>query len=57
MKNFDMPTMVRFVDEEKNEYDGIAYNQEIICLCCGSVIPLEEVEILVELPGWISIEL
>lgn len=57
MKNFDMPTMVRFVDEEKNEYNGIAYNQEIICLCCGSVIPLEEVEILVELPGWISIEL
>lgn len=56
MKNFDVPTMVRFVDEEKNVCDGIAYNQEIICLCCGGVVPLEEAEIIEQF-DWMSLEI
>lgn len=42
--HFDVPTMVKFIREDETEIlTGIAYNHEIICLCCGGVSPLDEV--------------
>jgi hypothetical protein len=40
---FDVPTQVTFLDEEDNRGAGIAYRDEVICLCCGATIPLHEV--------------
>ena len=37
---FDRPTQVAFCDEEGTWKFGIAYCGEIICGCCGAVIPL-----------------
>lgn len=44
-KYFEVPTQVEWFDKD-NEYwiGGIAYKNEIICGCCGSVIKLEEIE-------------
>lgn len=53
MKNYDFPTLVIFTDEEKNTSLGVAYNNEIICLECGGVIPIEETEIVKEFSEWI----
>lgn len=42
-KNFPIPTQVKFYNiDEDNWLNGIAYNMEVICGCCGGVIPLEE---------------
>ena len=42
-KYFDQPTQVMFTEDygETWEY-GIAYCDEIICMCCGAVISIEE---------------
>ena len=41
--NFERPTQVAFYNVEDNCYDaGIAYGDEIICLCCGGTIPIDE---------------
>lgn len=53
MKNYNCPTCVIFQDEEKNSCLGIAYNSEIICLECGSIVPLDEVIIIKEFSKWI----
>lgn len=47
------PTQVLFIDEEDTLCAGIAYDDVIICACCGSVYEQEEVEILCELP-WVN---
>ena len=47
--NFAVPTMCFFRSEnddengEKEFFLGIAYQKEIICLCCGAVCPMDEV--------------
>ena len=44
MKTFyDAPTQVYFVDEDGVWRGGIAYRDEIICGCCGSIFDIEEV--------------
>ena len=41
--NFERPTQVAFYNVEDRCYDaGIAYGDEIICMCCGGVIPIDE---------------
>ena len=41
--NFERPTQVAFYNVEDKCYDaGIAYGDEIICLCCGGAIPIDE---------------
>ena len=40
---YDNPTQVEYYDFENDCYvNGIAYKDEIICLCCGGVIGLED---------------
>lgn len=55
-KSFERPTQVKFCEigaEESIEY-GIAYNDEVICACCGGIFELDEVEILEEYEDWID---
>lgn len=41
---FDVPTQVRFYDVNGDHYiGGIAYNDYVICGCCGGVIPISEI--------------
>ena len=40
---FDEPMQIIWYDEEDNRQCGIAYKDEIICACCGGVVPIEEV--------------
>lgn len=44
---YDKPTMVQFItsgnEEELNIQYGIAYCDEIICGCCGTIISFEDV--------------
>lgn len=38
---FESPTQVRFLNDDDNDWrGGIAYQNVIICGCCGAVIPL-----------------
>ena len=40
---FDRPTQVAFYNIEDGCYDaGIADGDHIICLCCGGIIPIQE---------------
>lgn len=42
---FEVPTQVMFRSFEKDEDDvcaGIAYGNEIICACCGSVFEIDD---------------
>ena len=55
MKNFEKPCQVRFVDFENEIHYGIAYHNEIICACCGSIFEIDEVEILQQL-SWANFE-
>ena len=43
MKFFDRPTQVRFWEAGETNY-GIAFENKIICACCGSVIDPENYE-------------
>ena len=45
---FDCPTQVIWYDEEDAKQFGIAYRHEIICACCGAIIPLEEVYVFAQ---------
>lgn len=41
---YETPTQVAFFDVDNNQYiGGIAYKDEIICGCCGGIVPIEEV--------------
>ena len=42
IKYFDRPTQVVFCDEQGGWKGGIAYCNEIICGCCGSIFDIEE---------------
>ena len=40
---FEIPTQVKFWDEDTNDYiGGIAFEGKIICGCCGGVIDIED---------------
>lgn len=40
---FDRPTQVAFYNVEDKCYDaGIADGDRIICLCCGGIIPIQD---------------
>lgn len=53
-QNFNIPTQVNFFHPDSNEWCyGIAYNSEIICACCGGVIPIDEATDITELT-WIN---
>lgn len=44
-KTFNIPTQVMFWDYEEEEYCfGIAYEDIIICACCGSVFDINDLE-------------
>ena len=43
-KAYDSPTQVMFYDFNESQWvSGIAYGDEVICGCCGSVFSLEEI--------------
>lgn len=48
--NFETPVVYLFNSEDEDEdvepSEGIAFGKQIICLCCGAVIPLDEVVFL-----------
>ena len=49
MKWFDEPTQVIFADPTDNVFrNGIAYRDEIICGCCGSVFPIATIKVAAE---------
>jgi hypothetical protein len=63
---FEVPTQVKFYEAAEEDYiGGIAYRNEIICGCCGSVFEISDViaeaeedgieEPIVKLP-WIDIQ-
>ena len=39
---FEVPTQVAFW-EDNHYIGGVAYGDEIICVCCGGVVSIEEV--------------
>ena len=40
---YETPTQVKFLDYDNMEWcGGIAYKNEIICLCCGGVVDIED---------------
>ena len=42
---YERPTQIRWFDtENKRWFGGIAYRNEIICGCCGSILELDEFE-------------
>ena len=41
---FEVPTQVKFWDTLSEDYiGGIAYRDEIICGCCGSIFKISEI--------------
>ena len=41
---FEVPTQVKFWDYESGHYiSGIAYRDEIICGCCGSIFSISKI--------------
>ena len=58
-KYYDYPTQVIFKDssdivDEPLWIGGIAYHDEVICGECGSILSLEDIEEIIDLP-WVSI--
>lgn len=51
---FDAPTQVHFLAYGKEWCYGIAYNDEIICACCGGTFPLDEVSNITTLE-WVDL--
>ena len=41
-KYFENPKQVRFMDYDGTTHTGIAYKNEIICVCCGGVYEIED---------------
>ena len=58
-RHYERPTQVRWFDTENKRWiGGIAYRDEIICGCCGSILELDEFKEgeVVELGNWVNIE-
>ena len=52
---YERPTQVRWLDTENKRWiGGIAYRDEIICGCCGSILEFDEFKEgeVVELDKW-----
>ena len=59
---YEKPTQVIFIEEDElldygpefaHKCQGIAFRDVVICGCCGSVIPLDEIAYIYEEPnGW-----
>ena len=43
------------MDEEGDIHGGIAFDDTIVCACCGGVVPLDEANILEELE-WMDLD-
>lgn len=61
-KMFDIPTQVHFFwhddgDNSIRVIGGIAYGNNIICGCCGGIIPLDDENVIDVVPyeSWIDI--
>ena len=52
---FDTPTMVKFhTADDEHPFGGIAFGSQIICGCCGGIVPFEDCDYIETLP-WIPI--
>ena len=54
---FDHPTMVKFHVEEEDDsiaHGGIAFNQNIICGCCGGIFEFDDCD-MIETLSWTNI--
>ena len=55
---FDTPTQVCFhshnEDPDTPACGGIAYNDYVICACCGGIVPMDEIEYLVVYDNWVD---
>lgn len=57
-KYFINPKQIRFYlinDNKKIELGGIAYQDFIICGCCGAIIPIDCTKILEVYDNWVSL--
>lgn len=61
-KTFDIPMQVMFLwhdngDNSIRAIGGIAYGDNIICGCCGGIIPLDDEDVIDVIPykSWIDI--
>lgn len=66
-KFYDIPTQVMFLEEiqydSRVDFDvkdvnwtaGIAYQDGVICSCCGSIIPMEDILHIIEMP-WVDFQ-
>ena len=64
---YEQPTQVVFTDDCGETWNyGIAYQDEIICMCCGCLVSIEELiefaqednyegDIIIEEPEWVDI--
>lgn len=42
--DFGCPKQVLFKQEEETWCAGIAWGEQVICACCGGIIPFDEIE-------------
>lgn len=49
---YEIPTQVLFIDDEGYSRVGIAYGDEIICACCGSIFEVDETPVYQEMSIW-----
>lgn len=54
-KYFDKPTQVKFDDGEDGAC-GIAFEDYIICACCGGIFEIDEVNIIKTFTPWINFD-
>lgn len=57
IKYYDIPKQVFFRTEGDDFTTGIAYKNEIICLCCGGITPIDDevLEEVIEVKNWHNI--
>lgn len=58
-RDFEIPTQVRWYDEENEMFHGgIAFGDVIICGCCGGIIELDEIDLdkLTTYDFWVNLD-
>lgn len=58
-RQYEKPMQVRWFDDENKRWiGGIAYRDEIICGCCGTILKLSEFKDseVVEYDTWVNVE-
>jgi hypothetical protein len=53
IKFFPVPTQVTFVDDENEFQGGIAFEDKIICGCCGGIFETEETPVEI-FDNWVN---